>query len=152
MPVTKASGAGARRLVDRAGHIVDSAVFAAALLFLASLPAAARTAPCDKTASFAYAAPTLDVLVSGVAGQRIYPCGFTVMQKGPALDFQLSTGTGPSCSLAKNNITPVYSVPNDFAVVSRIERVGPSSAVGESLCIQTFGSGNLSGVVYYAQF
>lgn len=126
-------------------------LLALGLLFALSFPAQAQRA-CDQATPFQHATATArTALIPGVAGQRIYYCGFMIAQKGQALDLQITYGTGVNCGTNTHG-SLVYSLPNDFALVNRIENVGPHTDLGESLCVQTFGTGALTGVIYWAQF
>jgi len=127
------------------------AVAVAALLF--APPAWAQGRPCDQVTPFQHATPTGPVeIVPGIANQRIYFCGFSIAEKGPTLDLKIWSGGGVLCAIGSKDLSPQWSFPNDFALVNRIEHVGPFSNVGDSLCIQTFGSGALTGTIYWTQF
>jgi hypothetical protein len=127
----------------------------AALAFLCT-GASAQTRPCDHVSWFTHASATGPVeLVPGIADARIYPCGFLLLQKGNTLDFQMWGAPAGGCGLGPGgaeNFTPQLSLPTDVQISTRIEKVGPSTALGHSMCIQTWGSGGLTGAIYWAQF
>jgi hypothetical protein len=126
----------------------------ALLLLCGSAHAQDLSRPCDKSAFFNHSVPTGPVnLVLGVEGQRVYLCGFTIMQKGNTLDFILSVGQGVNCADNNVQITPQFELPADFALTTRINAGQPLPGVGYGLCVQTLGSnGKLAGIVYYSQF
>lgn len=109
---------------------------------------------CDKVASFKHLIPTgPEELVRAVPGQRVYFCGFTITQKGNTLDLVIMYGQGTNCDTNMVAVTPQLELPNDLAISSRQENVGPSSEAGYALCVQTLGSNaKLGGMIYYAQF
>lgn len=123
-------------------------------LVLPASPAAAQTRPCDRLVSFQHAEATGPVeIVPGKPNARVYQCGIVLAQKGNTLDFKMWTAQpGSNCTGGTSDLTPQFSLPVDVVMVNRIENVGPSSEPGQSLCIQTLGSGGLTGVVYWAQF
>lgn len=121
------------------------------LLLTTSL--AAAQARCDKYTAFQHINATGPVEVAvGKENQRVYVCGYMLVQKGNTLDFTLLTGKGPNCTLERKNVYTL-ELPNDLALVNRIETVGPVGEPGYSVCIQTTGSNaKLGGVIYWAQF
>jgi len=138
-----------RRLVE--------CVLAVALLALFASEAQAQR-QCTHTSWFQHTTPTGPIeIVPGVDGQRIYPCGFMLTQKGNTLDFQM---WGTPFGLCVNGsgfsnaqlFTPQLSLPTDVQLVNRLEVVGPFTPPGYSLCIQTFGAGALTGAIYWEQF
>ena len=109
---------------------------------------------CDRMASFQHIVATGPIeVVPAKEGQRIYYCGFTIMQKGNTLDFIITIGQGTNCNTNTLQMTPQLQLPSDFALSTRQETVGPYSEPGYAMCIQTIGStGALTGLIYYAQF
>ena len=133
-------------------------ILAIAFLALLAIPAQAQTKPCDKIVMFQHATATGPVeLIPGIDGQRIYPCGFMLSEKGNTLDFQM-WGVAASDHCVSGPVmnaelyTPRMSLPTDVQLVNRIEHAGPAGSYGFSLCIQTWGTGGLTGAIYYAQF
>src|SRR4249920_2197070 len=101
---------------------------------------------CDRMVGFKHAIPTGPVeIVPAVANQRVYYCGFTITAKGNTLDLILTTGTGTNCADNNTPLTPRMEFPNDFALSSRQESVGPYSESGYAMCLQTIGQGTLGG-------
>jgi|SRR6516164_2905925 hypothetical protein len=131
-------------------HLVIAALF----LLLFTAPAMAQARQCDQAVGFQHATATGPVeIVPGIAGQRIYPCGFSLMERGAALSFRIfGAQPGTNCTVEGTTFTPTLDVPNDVQFNNRVATVGPASAEGNALCIQTIGTGALSGVVYFAQF
>jgi len=129
--------------------------FGLAIIVLLALMSGANAQAhvCDKMATFSHAVPTGPVeLVPAVPNQRVYYCGFTITAKGNTLDLILSTGTGTNCATNNTPLTPQMVFPNDFALSSRQDSVGPYAEPGYALCLQTFGQGTLGGIIYFAQF
>lgn len=122
------------------------------LLFLLAAPAQAQK-PCDKVVGFSHTKAVGPVeLVAAVAEQRIYFCGFTIIQKGNTLDLIIMVGEGKNCETNRVPLTPQLELPNNSALSSRQDTVTISSDPGAALCIQTLGNGKLGGMIYYAQF
>jgi hypothetical protein len=129
--------------------------FGLAIIVLLALMSGARAEghACDKMAVFKHTAATGPVeLVPAVPNQRVYYCGFTITAKGPTLDLVLTTGTGTNCATNTVPLTPQMEFPNDFALSSRQESVGPYAEPGQAMCLQTIGVGTLGGMIYFAQF
>jgi hypothetical protein len=126
----------------------------ALLLLLWPTTARAQTRPCDQIYVFQHTVPTGPVeAVPGVPNQRIYPCGFVLTAKGNSLDFRLfAAQPGSSCLAESEAFSPQMSLPASPELVTRVENVGPSTEVGFSLCVRTYGSGALTGAIYFAQF
>ena len=127
------------------------------ILFALVVPAKAQTKPCSDVSWFQHLEATGPVeIVPGKTDQRVYPCGFVLAQKGNTLDFQMWVAPMGTCDVGPtqsgNVLTPKMSLPTDVQLVNRIENVGPVAPAGYSLCIQTFGSGALTGAIYWAQF
>lgn len=128
----------------------------AAAMFLALIPEAAAqtTRSCQRATPFQHLTATGPVeIVPGKPDARTYSCGFVLAQRGQSLDFQYwSAKAGTACAEEITALTPVFSLPADFVMVNRLENVGPASPPGHSLCIQTFGQGGMTGIIYWEQF
>jgi hypothetical protein len=123
------------------------------LILIASIVPASAQRPCDQTSTFQHDIATGPVeIVVGKPDQRIYPCGFMLTQKGNSLDFQMWSAVAGSNCVPVTFWTPRMSLPTDVAFTNRIENAGPSLPYNNSLCIQTFGTGSLTGAIYWAQF
>jgi hypothetical protein len=124
------------------------------MLLLGLCGSASAQHACDRVMPFSHtiASTTPVELVPAVPGQRVYYCGFMITQKGNTLDLIIMVGQGPNCATNQIKFTPQLSLPNDFALSSRMETVGPYSDAGYALCIQTLGTGALCGMIYFAQF
>jgi hypothetical protein len=125
------------------------------LAFLLCAPGAhAQTRPCEHATGFKHLIPTGPVeIVPAIAGQRIYYCGFTILQKGNTLDLIVMAGQGTNCDTNTVQLTPQLELPNDFALSNRVESVGPATEPGYALCIQTLGTNaKLGGLIYWSQF
>ncbi len=129
-------------------------IILAAILLVGLCGTAEAQRACDKTTSFKHINATGPIeVVPAVADKRIYFCGFTITQKGNTLDMIVMVGQGVNCATNTVAITPQMEFPNDFALTTRAETVGPNSPPGYALCIQTLGTNaKLGGLIYYAQF
>jgi hypothetical protein len=122
------------------------------LILVAPISAQAQTRPCTNAVAFKHAAPTGPIeIVAGKSNERVYYCGFVLVERGTTLDFIMLTGTGTNCGTNTINLLSL-ELPSDVALVNRVESVGPASEIGHSLCLQTSGTGKLSGIIYWAQF
>jgi len=125
---------------------------ALALLSLTwAMPALAQQV-CDQATPFNHQLPTGPVeIVPAQPNKRIYFCGFFVSARGPTLDMTVMLGQGTNCGTNTRQIL-FDNFPSDVAVSNRVERVGPAGDPGYALCIQSSGTGSLTGLIYWAQF
>jgi len=122
------------------------------LTVLWAVPALAQR-QCNQLTPFSHTVPTGPVVaVPGDPTKQIYYCGFTLASKTNTLDFKIWASEAPDCSRQSIPLTPQWSLPNAFALNNRIETTGAASNYGSTLCFQTFGSGTLTGVIYWAQY
>jgi hypothetical protein len=99
------------------------------------------------------AAGTLS-LVSGVANQRIYICGWHVTSsQTTSTTFQFVAGTqGGPCG-TPTNLTPAFSVTSNAPSADHIDYVTMQTAPGQQLCVVTTGTTVAQAIlVYYVQF
>src|SRR5262245_35410246 len=121
-----------------------------ACMLMASSAMAQRQ--CDKVTTFAYTTATGPVeIVPGQPGLQIYYCGFALANRGPTLTIKVWGGTVGTCAVVED-FGPAWEFPNDLAIVNRVETVGPHTGPSESICLQTSGTGSLTGAIYWAQF
>jgi hypothetical protein len=107
---------------------------------------------CSQQTAFLHNAATGPVaIVLGVAGQSIWYCGFVIAEKGNTLDLKVWASAAADCSSTNESFSPQWSFPNDFAFSTRVAETGLYSNPGDTLCIQTFGTGALTGVIYWTQ-
>jgi hypothetical protein len=125
----------------------------ALLLLVLSLPAHAQTS-CDQFRGVTQVGPSpITERIPAVAGERVYLCGYMLIHSGgPDLDLEISTGTGTNCATNKTLLLPRLSLPGGSAVVNRNPFAGEYTPVGNAVCTETFGSGTLTAVFYWAQF
>jgi hypothetical protein len=97
------------------------------------------------------------LLISGVAGQVIYPCTISVNVALSTSDTVLfEYGTGSSCS-SPTAVTGTYETFNTLAIVPIIQVSGPTAwniPAGASLCVLLAGTGSqwgVKGFISYAQ-
>lgn len=100
----------------------------------------------------AVAAATTTLLVTGVAGKRIYPTAMILVVDG-ASNVQLIAGTGATCGTGTVNVTGVMDFP--IGTVLQMGTGNGAFAVappGLSLCMVTTGAVGHDGVLAYAIF
>jgi hypothetical protein len=123
------------------------------LLLLSMLSPAYGQVPCDRWSHAAStgALPATEI-VGAVVGSRIYLCGYVLSASGNPLDFQLISGTGTACANEQTELTPRIALASGGVLVNRIvAAAGEYTPIGHSLCVQTFGTGNLAATVYWLQ-
>lgn len=112
---------------------------------------------CNKTASATISSNTTTSLVSGVAGQSIFICGWHATSSQPAgnantFQFEFGTQGGP-CS-SPTTVTPALFVANTAPSADHIDYAQIQGAQGAQLCVVTTGT-TTTGVnllVWYTQF
>jgi hypothetical protein len=109
---------------------------------------------CESRYIFTHAAATGPVVVVPGTGQaRIHFCGYAIVQKGQALNFQVIAGKGATCQTGTILLTPLIETPSDFQMTTRIPSIPPQQGTeGMSICLQTTGTGRLSGILFYSIF
>lgn len=128
-----------------------------ALLMLLAGPAAAQRT-CDHYRSAITAAPVASPVeqVPGLAGKRTYLCGYIIMPStdaaGQSVEFELTTGTGLNCATNRQVMIPRMRVPSGGIVNRTTFASGEVTGQGEAVCLQTWGSGSITSVFYWAQF
>jgi hypothetical protein len=126
------------------------------LLALTASHAFAQSRPCDQWRSnTTTGASAITEKVAAVAGKRIYLCGFVLIHSGTSADFsfQLLTGTGRDCVSNQSVLLNSIPMPPNTVIVNRIPfATGESTPPGQAVCVQTFGTGSLTTIFYWAQF
>jgi hypothetical protein len=111
--------------------------------------------PCDQARGAITSGVVAPVeRVAGIAGKRIYLCGYVIMRAsgGPGLEFEITSGTGTNCSTGKTVMIPRMDVPIG-GLVNRIPyAAGEKTAPGHSVCLQTWGTGSVTSIFYWTQF
>src|SRR5262245_41179462 len=99
------------------------------ILLALAAPAQAQRA-CDQFTAFEHINATGPVeIVPANPSQRIYLCGFSIIQKGNTLDFTILLGHGTNCDTDTITLATLQ-FPNDVAFNNRIQTVGPTSDYG----------------------
>lgn len=126
----------------------------AALLILHTGPAPAQQRGpiyCQSTAKYDAAAAASLRLVTGISGNSIYICGYT-LAAAAANNLSISTGTGTNCGTGTTVITPVWQ----FAAAGNLTIEGafwkgllvpPLTDV----CITSSGAVASQAVIFYSQ-
>jgi hypothetical protein len=122
-------------------------------LVLLAVPAAAQRA-CDQFRSTTTIAPqSITETIAAVDGQRVYLCGFTIINTGAGLTVSLFSGTGINCNANQAALVAPITLPNNSVLVNRIATAsGEYTPIGHAVCVQITGSGNLTTLWYWAQF
>lgn len=109
---------------------------------------------CENRYVFSHAVATGPItVVAGEAAKRVYFCGFIIAQASQSLGFQVTMGKGTNCATGTVPLTPMFETPSNFAMSTRIPATPPApGSEGMSLCIQTSGTGKLSGILFYSLF
>jgi hypothetical protein len=142
-----------RRIPPHQGHAVKFLLLAL-LLLLPGAAFAQRT--CDQSRA-SITTGTLGPVekVAGIPNKRIYICGYIIMPVGPAnagdLDFELTTSSDAGCTRTKAILLPRMRVPAN-GIVNRIAWAAEATPPGHSICLQTWGTGGVTSVFYWAQF
>lgn len=89
-------------------------------------------------------------IVPSVAGQLIYICGWHITNTAATGTFQLSFGTGATCT-TPTNLTPVLAVSNTAPSADHITAAWASSIAGQTLCVNATVT-TVSVLVFYSQF
>ncbi len=113
---------------------------------------------CSKTASATPTSATTTALVSGVAGQSIYICGWhvtSILNTTSTFQFEYGTQGGPcgNSPIPTTVITPAFNVTSTAPSADHITYAVLQVPAGAQLCIVT-GSGTTGDavLVYYSQF
>lgn len=108
---------------------------------------------CNQGASFAAASATTTNVITAVAGQRIYICGWHITSTQSAANtFQLEYGTGSGCS-SPTTITPALVVTSTAPATDHMQFAVTQTAVGAQFCVVTTGTTvGTNGVIWFAQF
>lgn len=106
---------------------------------------------CNQTAVLPIAAAGTTQLVPGSPGATVFVCGWHFTTTTTAGTFQLSTGTGATCTTPKN-ITGALAVSSSAPSSDHIEFAQMSGTPGQSLCVTTATSATISGLVWFNQF
>jgi len=131
-----------------------------ALAFAA--PASAQVGPpnqilCNKQGFATVSTNTTTSLVTGVAGQTVFICGWHVTSTQPSGNvnaFQFVNGTqGGPCGTPVN-MTPSFTVANTAPSADHIDFAQMSTPVGAQLCVVSSGTTttDLRIMVWYSQF
>lgn len=132
------------------------ALILALLVLWLSATGAFAAKECDQyRASITTGAMGVTEKVAAIPNKRIYLCGYMIIPSsgsGSSLDFELSAGTGVACAGNHLIIIPRTDVP-PAGIVNRIATAsGETAPAGYAMCLQTWGTGSVSSVFYWAQF
>lgn len=105
---------------------------------------------CGRTATSSTGAATTR-LVTAVAGQRVYICGWDVGAGAAAGGFQFVHGTGSSCT-SSTAFTAAYTLAINTYAAARNDFAMMQSAVGADVCVITTGTGPTAVTLYFSQF
>jgi len=96
------------------------------------------------------------VLVTSIAGEQIYVCGFDILASAGSVNVDLTYGaTATTCATGTTKITPAFQfttsaggIVDHLPVYTGLKPV-PS---GNDLCLNTSAGVAVQAIVYYAQF
>jgi len=130
-------------------------VLMALLIVALTTGAASAQRTCDQfRASTTLAPSVVTEKVAAITNKKIYICGYMIVPSstGGPFEFELTTGRGTDCSTGKTIIIPRMSVPAS-GIINRIPyAAGESAPPGQAVCLQTWGTGPVTSVFYWAQF
>ncbi len=108
---------------------------------------------CNQGAQFAAASATTTNVITAVAGQRIYICGWHVTSNQTAANtFQLEYGTGSGCG-TPTTLTPALVVEATAPATDHTQFAVLQTVTGAQLCVVTTGTTvGTNGVIWFAQF
>ena len=109
---------------------------------------------CNKTAQASVASATTTLLITGVAGQSIFGCGWHVTSiLATTSTFQFVYGTGATCGTGQQPLTPAFNVTSAAPSSDHISLASYQVPLGNNVCVIT-GTGTTGDaiVVYYSQF
>lgn len=88
-------------------------------------------------------------IISNVAGQRTYICGYSINATGTTPTYQFKQGTGTTCATNSAVISDVYTPVVGSTTVSNVEMV--TTVVGRDVCIFVGGTPVIAGDVNFVQ-
>lgn len=106
---------------------------------------------CNSAAQVAIGTSGLTQIVAGVAGQRIYVCGWHVTNSGASGTFIISNGTGTNCGTTNNGMTPAFTVTSTAPATDHIDYAALQTPVGNELCINP-SVATIAAVIWFTQF
>ena len=128
------------------------------LLILAALlcagPAFGQAATCDQAShrDTITALPMTELVPAGPGLERVYICGYVIMNSGQAATIQLFAGNGVNCAANQTEVTPPLIVPQNTNFVNRSPFVGERTPQSAALCWQVTGNGSVNAIIYWTQF
>src|SRR6516164_9702037 len=124
-----------------------------------SAPAFAQVGPpnpilCNSQGQATIATATTTGVVNGVAGQRVYICGWHVTStQAASTTFQIIQGTqgGPCGSPA--NLTPAFSVTSTAPSSDHVDYAQMQTTPGAQVCVVTVGATiGQAVIIWYVQY
>jgi len=109
---------------------------------------------CNKTAQATIATATTTLLITGVANQSIFGCGWHVTSTQTTTStFSFIYGTGATCGTGTAALTPAFNVTNTSPSSDHISLASYQVPLGNNVCVITTGATvGEAMVVYYSQF
>ena len=109
---------------------------------------------CNKSAFVTVASATTTSVVTGVAGQVIFLCGWhTTSSQSAVTTFQLEYGTQGGPCTSPTVVTPAFSVTSTAPSAEHQQYATGSAPAGTQLCVVTTGATvGMQVMVFYAQF
>lgn len=123
----------------------------AAFAFIAALVGPAHALDCTQSTFYDASTSGATKLISGIATQRVFICGYTLVGGGTAT-VKFETGTGTNCATNETAITPAYTMVSG-TVIPDNPGVFAGLVAGPALdfCIKTSAGVAIQALIYYKQ-
>ena len=106
---------------------------------------------CNASVNYSAATAGTTELVSAQANKRVYVCNYIMDSAGGTQTVSLVYGTGTACATGTANLTPGWSLGANQGLVDNVTDAVLQTAVGNALCINVVGSGQIAARVSYLQ-
>lgn len=105
---------------------------------------------CNAVANVAVGTTSPTAIVTGVATQSVFICGYEVTNTGATGTYTFTYGTGASCA-SPTTLVAVHSVTVSAPIVHSNDVAQMQTASGASLCV-TPSVNTIATTVWYSQF
>jgi len=122
----------------------------------AGAPNPALFAACNASITYDASTNGETVLVTSVAGEQIYVCGFDILASAGSVNVDLTYGvSSTTCATSTKKITPAFQFTSSVGgIVDHLPVYTGLTPVpsGNDLCLNTSAGVAVQAIVYYAQF
>lgn len=107
-------------------------------------------AACNSSAIYDASTNGATKIISGVAADRVFICGFDLFAAG-TVNVKLVSGTGTNCASSTANITPAFEFTAQTGLVDPAAywRGLTPAPLGNDVCISTSAGVPVQAIVYY---